>query len=273
MATLDEIRLQQLLGTFEKQPQGIATLSQAASPLSFRYTDQLYPQYGTTDMGYAIGPYGNADTISGVPTYGYAIQPSATPDSFLGSGFSGTTDIGYPFAPANRLGGLDLERFQGVSELGRQDEDVEQVEYLPGQEPKGIGKLMEFLRNIPTPFNILRKILSGQGIRNLNARIQGSDFGQATSLMDYLDMRKYGGLQGRRDASEKTMADARRLQKQIDQRPTATQTDQDRARGDRPGGANYSAPSRTSRTSPQSGMQAERTRSRDLGSMRGGVGR
>ena len=190
MATLDEIRLQQLLGTFEKQPQGIATLSQAASPLSFGYTDQLYPQYGTSDMGYAIGPYGNADTISGVPTYGYAIQPSATPDSFLGSGFSGTPDMNFPFAPANRLGGLNLEKFQGVSELGRQDEDVEQVEYLPGQEPKGIGKLMEFLRNIPTPFNILKNILSGQGIRNLNARIQGSDFGQSRTLQEYMMRRR-----------------------------------------------------------------------------------
>jgi len=190
MASLDEIRLQQLLGNFEPQPQGIATLSQAASPLSFRYTDQLYPQYGTSDMGYAIGPYGNADTISGVPTYGYAIQPSATPDSFLGSGFSGTPDMNFPFAPANRLGGLDLERFQGVSELGRQDEDVEQVKYLPGQEPKGIGKLMEFLKNIPTPFNILRNILSGQGIRNLNARIQGSDFGRSKTLQEYLQRRE-----------------------------------------------------------------------------------
>jgi hypothetical protein len=190
MATLDEIRLQQLLGTFEQQPQGIATLSQAASPLSFRYTDQLYPQYGTSDMGYAIGPYGNADTISGVPTYGYAIQPSATADSFLGSGFSGTTDMGYPFAPANRLGGLDLERFQGVSELGRQDKDVEQVKYLPGQEPKGIGKLMEFLGNIPTPFNILGKILSGQGIRSLNQRLRATDFGQSKTLQEFFQRRE-----------------------------------------------------------------------------------
>jgi hypothetical protein len=146
MASLDEIRLQQLLGTFEQQPQGIATLSQAASPLSFRYTDQLYPQYGTSDMGYAIGPYGNADTISGVPTYGYAIQPSATPDSFLGSGFSGTPDMNFPFAPANRLGGLNLEKFQGVSELGRQDEDVEQDEYFQNRSPlQGIEKLMSYL--------------------------------------------------------------------------------------------------------------------------------
>ena len=157
MATLDEIRLQQLLETFEQQPQGIATLSQAASPLSFRYTDQLYPQYGTSDMGYAIGPYGNADTISGVPTYGYAIQPSATADSFLGSGFSGTTNMGYPFAPANRLGGLDLERFQGVSKLGRQDEDIEQVESLTEKEPSGIEKLLKFVM----PGSFIGNLLGG----------------------------------------------------------------------------------------------------------------
>ena len=259
MASLDEIRLQQLLGTFEQQPQGIATLSQAASPLSFRYTDQLYPQYGTSDMGYAIGPYGNADTISGVPTYGYAIQPSATPDSFLGSGFSGTPDMNFPFAPANRLGGLNLEKFQGVSELGRQDEDVEQVEYLPGQEPKGIGKLMKFLKNIPTPFNILRNILSGQGIRNLNARIQGSDFGRSKTLMDYLDMKKYGGYEGREAARQATMAQARGLQKQMTQRASAQPTARDRAMGGDRG--------------PSTSRSAAATRSRDLGSMRGGVGR
>jgi len=245
MATLDEIRLQQLLGTFEKQPQGIATLSQAASPLSFRYTDQLYPQYGTSDMGYAIGPYGNADTISGVPTYGYAIQPSATADSFLGSGFSGTTDMGYPFAPANRLGGLDLERFQGVSKLGRQDEDIEQVEYLPGQEPKGIGKLIEFLKNIPTPFNILRNILSGQGIRNLNARIQGSDFGRSKTLMDYLDMKKYGGYEGREAARQATMAQARGITKSLASRPSSTSGGYQQG----PGGSGAQTTSAKSKTS------------------------
>ena len=31
------------------------------------------------------------------------------------------------------------------------------------------------------------------GLRNLNDRIQSSDFGQATSLADYLDMQRYGG--------------------------------------------------------------------------------
>jgi hypothetical protein len=217
MATLDEIRLQQLLGTFEQQPQGIATLSQAASPLSFRYTDQLYPQYGTSDMGYAIGPYGNADTISGVPTYGYAIQPSATADSFLGSGFSGTTNMGYPFAPANRLGGLDLERFQGVSKLGRQDEDIEQVEYLTEQEPKGIGKLIEFLKNIPTPLNLLRKAFEGVGpgfIGPKGSRAYGdeslfSTFGRSRTGAEF--------FQNMRDRKARQEAAARGAAKQADQ--------------------------------------------------------
>jgi hypothetical protein len=91
-----------------------------------------------------------------------------------------------------------------------------------------------------------------EGFRNLNQRLQQSDFGQATSLADYLDMRKYGGAQERRDASARTMAQARGLQKQIDQRPSAI--------GGGGGGGGRD-------------MGASVSRSRDLGSMRGGVGR
>ena len=185
---------------------------------------------------------------------------------------------------------LDMNRFQGVSDMSIIDETTndeqsqEYIDQVKKSQGGGIGGLLKFLLGLAVPGAGLLMNL-GQGgfdklrggfdkglgaLRNINQRIQGSDFGQATSLMDYLDMRKYGGAQGRRDASARTMAQARGLQKQIDQRPTATQTNQDIARG---GGGNYSAPSRPSRTSPQSGMQAERTRSRDLGSMRGGVGR
>ena len=171
---------------------------------------------------------------------------------------------------------LGFDTSYGVANEPDDTQSQEYIDQVKKSQGGGIGGLLKFLLGLAVPGAGFLMNLPGkglEGIRSLNQRIQGSDFGQATSLMDYLDMRKYGGLQGRREASEKTMADARRLQKQIDQRPTATQTDQDRARGDRPGGANYSAPSKPSRTSPQSGMQAERTRSRDLGSMRGGVGR
>ena len=166
---------------------------------------------------------------------------------------------------------LEMDTSYGVANEPDVEQDQEYIDQVKKSQNGGIAKLFEFLGNIPTPFNLVRRGL--ESLSGLNQRLRATDFAQANSLMDYLDMRKYGGLQGRRDAAAATMAQARGLQKQIDQRPTATQTTQDRGRGDRPGGANYSAPSRPSRTSPQSGMQAERTRSRDLGSMRGGVGR
>ena len=74
------------------------------------------------------------------------------------------------------------------------------------------------------------------GLRNLNNRIRSSDFGQATSLADYLDMQRYGGAQGRRDAAARTMAQARGLQKQMAQRPSAQVSPQDAARGGGGGG-------------------------------------
>ena len=156
------------------------------------------------------------------------------------------------------------------------EQSQEYIDQVKKSQGGGIGGLLKFLVGLAVPGAGLLMNL-GQGgfdklrggfnrglgsLRNLNQRIQGSDFGQATSLMDYFDMRKYGGYQGRENARD--------LQKQIDQRPSAKPTAQDIARGG--GGGGRSSPS-PSRTSPQSGMQAERTRSRDLGAMRGGVGR
>ena len=128
-----------------------------------------------------------------------------------------------------------------------QDEDAEQVDYLPGQKPSGIAKLFEFLGNLPTPFNLARRGL--ESLRGLNNRIQNSDFGQSPTIVDYLDARSYGGRDARDRAASKTMREAKAIQKQVDMRPSSNQTNQDRGRGDRPGGANYSAPSKPSRAS------------------------
>jgi hypothetical protein len=156
--TLDEIRLQQLLGPFNR-PQGIATLN----PLAFQYTDQLYPDLQSTDVGYSIAPPGSADE-------GYAIGPYGTADDLISTGFYGSPDVGFPFAPANRLGGLDLPRFQGVSELGRQDEDVEQVESLVEEEPSGIEKLFSRVRDI---YGTGRDLI-GQGISSASSFLTGN---------------------------------------------------------------------------------------------------
>ena len=88
-----------------------------------------------------------------------------------------------------------------------------------------------------------------QGIKSLNQRLRNTDFAQSKTLADYFDARRYGGRDARDAAAARTMAQARGLQKQIDQRQSAVQTNQDRGRGDRPGGANYSAPSKPSRAS------------------------
>jgi len=233
--TYDELRLQQLLGPFNR-PQGIATLN----PLAFQYTDQLYPDLQSSDVGYSIAPPGSADE-------GYAIGPYGTADDLISTGFYGSPDVGFPFAPANRLGGLDLPRFEGVSELGKQDEDVEQVEYLPGQEPSGIEKLINKVSSIPgaigtgisallgrfNPISMLGSFIGGGlgSLRNLNERIQNSTFGRSATLADY--------FQARRDQKAREEAAARGLAKQRSQAMQAMTSNQAYSGdggGGRPGG-------------------------------------
>jgi hypothetical protein len=88
---------------------------------------------------------------------------------------------------------------------------------------KGIGSLFEFLSRF-SPVRGIAKLLEP-----LNARIQSSDFAQAKNLADYLDMRSYGGLRERENRAAQTMAQARGLQKQMSQRPSATPSARDLA--------------------------------------------
>ena len=240
-----------------------------------------------------IGTDGKAKTIPILPmSSGEIMAGGIVPPDFNAERFQSI----FPTTGIMQQAPLDMNRFQGVSDMSIIDETTndeqsqEYIDQVKKSQGGGIGGLLKFLLGLAVPgagllmnlgqsgFNKLRGGFDkGLGsLRNLNQRIQGSNFGRATSLADYFDMRNYGGYQGRENARARTMAQARGIQKKIDTgeyRRTAADNVIDRGRGDRPGGANYSAPSRPSRTSPQSGMQAERTRSRDLGSMRGGVGR
>jgi hypothetical protein len=72
------------------------------------------------------------------------------------------------------LQNLGIDTSYGVAN----EPDEEQVEYLTEQEPSGIAKLFEFLRNLPTPGNILKNILPEQdpratGIRNFYSPYEG----------------------------------------------------------------------------------------------------
>ena len=60
----------------------------------------------------------------------------------------------------------------------------------------------------------------GEGITSLNDKIQNSAFGRSTSLMDYLDSKKYGGIDARDRKADQTMREAREIQTAMDMRPT-----------------------------------------------------
>ena len=123
------------------------------------------------------------------------------------------------------------------------------------QQNKGIKNLLKTAAGFMIPGANL--IMSG-GLQNLNQRIRSSDFGQATSLADYLDMQRYGGAQGRRDAAAVTMAQARGLQKQMAQRPSAAVSYRDAAMGG--GGAAQAAAAQATanRAAQNAGISAAR---------------
>ena len=68
------------------------------------------------------------------------------------------------------------------------EEDEEQVEYLPGQEPSGVAKLFEVLGNIPTPFNLARRGL--ESLRGFDQRLRNTDFGQSRTLQEYFERKR-----------------------------------------------------------------------------------
>ncbi len=174
------------------------------------------------------------------------IYPAAVPPNFINAPQN--------FYPPNLTStkGIPTLNLQSLpANMGVANEDDEkQVDSLTG-EKKSIG-IMDLIMSIAIPgYGFLKNMGKGglEGIRGLNQRIRNTDFAKSSSLADYFDAKSYGGRDARDRAAQKTMREARAIQKQVDMRPSAVQTNQDRARGNRPGGANYTAPSRPSRAS------------------------
>ena len=157
-------------------------------------------------------------------------------------------------APLQNLG---IDTSYGVAN----EEDVEQ-EFLPDQKKSsGLADLFRTLIGFAVPgssFFLNQGRGALDGIKSLNQRLRNTDFAKSNTLADYFDARSYGGRDARDRKAQKTMREARGIQRQVDMRPSAVPTNQDRGRGQ-----NFSGPTRS----------AAATRSRDLGSMRGGVGR
>jgi len=174
------------------------------------------------------------------------IYPEAVPPDFINAPQN--------FYPPNLTStkGLPTLNLQSLpANMGVANEDDErQVDSLTGQK-KSTG-IMDLIMSVAIPgYGFLKNIGRGslEGIRGLNQRLRNTDFAKSSSLADYFDARSYGGRDARDRAASQNMREARAIQRQVDMRPSANQTNQDRGRGNRPGGANYSAPSRPSRSS------------------------
>jgi len=115
------------------------------------------------DQGYFIGLPGTADDV-------FPFEPPGTADDRIANliGVSGTSDDVFPFAPKNRLGGLNLNKFQGIGTLGvAEEDDVEQIDYLGSKRnkfQKGIGELFEFFQR----FSPIAAV--GRGLESLRNR-------------------------------------------------------------------------------------------------------
>ena len=168
-------------------------------------------------------------------------------------------DFGVPQQAEGIMQQAPTQNFEFLSSA-YEDDDAEQVESLT-QESSGIAKLFELLRNIPTPFNLARR-----GLEALRGSESLSDFRNARTGAEFFKRRRDREALAR---DPNVFRDARNITSNL--RRTAADNVIDRGRGEN----NISNRTNTSprRTSSQSGMQAARTRSRDLGSMRGGVGR
>jgi hypothetical protein len=301
MATFDEQRLQQLLSSFNNRDTntGITGASNAMPMINGvpmintgainknlqnndlvsqiiaenkdytdpRYTyDGLYQEnYGDYDerMDPTMNPYGNL--------YGNKRQSSVSSafpfDQFGIENFD--PRVGLPSQVPqinNQNKPLNFDTSYGVA-----NEPDEEQEFLPDQKSSlkdslssmgrkfGISSLLGMISGNPILGLIGRGAKGiGKGLGALNDRMQNSDFGRSRTLADYFDARSYGGIAARNRASQQNMREARAIQKQSDMRSSAVPTNQDRGRGQ-----SFNAPTRS----------ASATRSRDLGSMRGGVGR
>ena len=168
MATLDELRLQQLLQPFENQNTGI-TNTTAASP--FINTTDILNQYNVPNST-------NQNLVDAIIAENQRKVSQFDPRNFQ-SIFPTNVQTGITQqAPLQDLG---IDTSYGIAN----EPDVEQVDYLPGQKKSfrdsanlkeyfenrdPLSGIMKVLRNIPSPTNLLLNMLPKPDPRETNIR-------------------------------------------------------------------------------------------------------
>ncbi len=140
--------------------------------------------------------------------------------------------------------------FQFLSSANEADE-TDEVE----ETKTGIAKLFDFISNFIPGVGLLKRFSDSGGIKGLNQRLQQSDFGQSDSFAEFLKRRRDREALAR---DPNVFKDARNITSNL--RRTADDDVIDRGRGNRPGGSNYSAPSKPQRSFSSDYSEAQRAR-------------
>ena len=264
MATFDELRLQELLKSFNNTSDntGITSIDQQYTDPKYTYDGLYQENYGDYDqrMDPTRDPYGN---IFGTKTRQASVS-SAFPFDQFGSESTFDPRVGLPnqvpqinnqnqstqlFDPTNIQSLIDSAVLKNTqpqnfdTSYGVANEPDEEQEFLPDQKSSlkdslssmgrnfGISSLLGMITGNPIIGLLSRGAKGiGKGLGALNDRMQNSDFGRSRTLADYFDARSYGGIDARNRASQRNMREARAIQKQSDMRGDSTSRISDRDR-------------------------------------------
>jgi len=217
----------------------INDLSEAERNIIFSKND---PAFGdlNTDMGYfsapftGARPFQNASFLRGDRTFENAgFLGDVQIPSFGGvSGYKDTDGVMSIDSSINQLKNLGFDTSFGVANEP-DEEETEQYETDRFGYRKQSNGIMDLLMSMAIPgYGLFKNIAKGglEGLKGFGRRLGQSDFAKSNTLADYLDARSYGGRAARDRASQKTMREARAIQRQVDMRGDSTSRVADRNR-------------------------------------------
>ena len=197
MATLDEIRLQQLLRPFENQSGivGTNTGNNMINNIPLINTSDILNQYNVPGLQ-TSDVFNQEIKEQNLPNTTNTFNPGS-----LQSIFPTNVQTGITASSAASTFGTPEDIAQGFTRNTPSDQGTN-FQFLPSaneadetdevkENKTGIAKLFDFLSNFIPGVGLLKRLgdVPG-GIRSLNQKIQQSDFGRSKTLVDYFDRKK-----------------------------------------------------------------------------------